>query len=52
MLHLLARFTAIIVAFAPLFRCRTCRHAEILRLSDLSRERHFVSYHRVLSRAR
>jgi hypothetical protein len=64
-----ARFTAIIVAFAPLFRHRTWRHAEvllvgailapgkrtvtsILRITGLSRERHFVNYHRVLSRAR
>jgi DDE superfamily endonuclease len=69
MLHLPARFAAIIVAFAPLFRHRTWRHAEILlvgailapgkrtvtsilRISGLSRERHFVNYHRVLSRAR
>jgi hypothetical protein len=64
-----ARFAAIIVAFAPLFRHRTWRHAEvllvgailapgkrtvtsILRTTGLSRERHFVNYHRVLSRAR
>ena len=64
-----ARFAAIIVAFAPLFRHRTWRHAEILlvgailapgkrtvtsllRITGLSRERHFVNYHRVLSRAR
>jgi DDE superfamily endonuclease len=69
MLHLPARFAAIIVAFAPLFRHRTWHHAEILlvgailapdkrtvtsilRISGLSRERHFVNYHRVLSRAR
>ena len=69
MLHLPARFAAIIVAFAPLFRHRTWRHAEILlvgailapgkrtvtsllRITGLSRERHFVNYHRVLSRAR
>jgi hypothetical protein len=69
MLHLPARFAAIIVAFAPLFRHRTWRHAEvllvgailapgkrtvtsILRICGLSRERHFVNYHRVLSRAR
>ena len=30
MLHLPARFAAIIVAFAPLFRHRTWRHAEVL----------------------
>jgi hypothetical protein len=30
MLHLPAHFAAIIVAFAPLFRHRTWRHAEIL----------------------
>jgi hypothetical protein len=64
-----ARFAAIIVAFAPLFRHRTWHHAEvllvgailapgkrtvtsILRITGLSRERHFVNYHRVLSRAR
>jgi hypothetical protein len=64
-----ARFAAIIVAFAPLFRHRTWRHAEILlvgailapgkrtvtsilRITGLSRERHFVNYHRVLNRAR
>ena len=64
-----ARFAAIIVAFAPLFRQRTWHHAEILlvgailapgkrtvtsilRICGLSRERHFVNYHRVLSRAR
>ena len=64
-----ARFAAINLAFAPLFRYRTWRHAEvllvgailapgkrtvtsILRISGLSRERHFVNYHRVLSRAR
>src|ERR687898_1910304 len=69
MLHLPARFAAIILAFAPLFRHRTWRHAEvlllgailspgkrtvtsILRITGLSRERHFVNYHRVLSRAR
>jgi hypothetical protein len=69
MLHLPARFAAIIVAFAPLFRHRTWRHAEILllgailapgkrtvtsilRICGLSRERHFVNYHRLLSRAR
>ena len=69
MLHLPARFAAIIVAFAPLFRHRTWRHAEVLlvgailapgkrtvtsllRIVGLSRERHFVNYHRVLSRAR
>src|SRR3954453_20834866 len=69
MLHLPARFAAIIVAFAPLFRHRTWRHAEVLlvgailapgkrtvtgllRITGLSRERHFVNYHRVLSRAR
>ena len=69
MLHLPARFAAIIVSFAPLFRHRTWRHAEILlvgallapgkrtvtsvlRITGLSRERHFVNYHRVLSRAR
>ena len=68
MLHLPARFAAIIVAFAPLFRHRTWRHAEVLlvgailapgkrtvtsllRIAGLSRERHFVNYHRVLSRA-
>jgi hypothetical protein len=66
--HLPARFAAIILAFAPLFRHRTWRHAEILltgailapgkrtvtsilRITGLSRERHFVNYHRVLSRA-
>jgi hypothetical protein len=66
MLHLPARFAAIIVAFAPLFRHRTWHHAEILlvgailapgkrtitsilRITGLSRERHFVNYHRVLS---
>jgi hypothetical protein len=66
--HLPARFAAIIVAFAPLFRHRTWRHAEILltgailapgkrtitsllRITGLSRERHFVNYHRALSRA-
>ena len=60
-----ARFAAIIVAFASLFRHRTWRHAEILlvgailapgkrtvtsilRITGLSRERHFVNYHRVL----
>ena len=64
-----ARFAAIILAFAPLFRHRTWHHAEILlvgailapgkrtvtsllRITGLSRERHFVNYHRVLSRAR
>jgi hypothetical protein len=64
-----ARFAAIIVAFASLFRHRTWRHAEILlvgailapgkrtvtsilRITGLSRERHFVNYHRVLNRAR
>src|SRR3712207_3120393 len=64
-----ARFAAIILAFAPLFRHRTWHYAEILligailapgkrtvtsllRISGLSRERHFVNYHRVLSRAR
>ncbi|QRM33529.1 transposase [Microvirga sp. VF16] len=64
-----ARFAAIIVAFAPLFRHRTWLHAEILlvgailapgkrtvtsilRITGLSRERHFVNYHRVLNRAR
>jgi hypothetical protein len=64
-----ARFAAIIVSFAPLFRHRTWHHAEVLllgailapgnrtvtsllRISGLSRERHFVNYHRVLSRAR
>jgi hypothetical protein len=64
-----ARFAAIILAFAPLFRHRTWRYAEILlvgsilapgkrtvtstlRICGLSRERHFVNYHRVLSRAR
>src|SRR4051812_39780084 len=69
MLHLPARFAAIIVAFAPLFRHRTWRHAEVLlvgailapgkrtvtsllRITGLSRERLFVNYHRVLSRAR
>jgi hypothetical protein len=63
-----ARFAAIILAFAPLFRHRTWRHAEVLllgailapgkrtvtsllRITGLSRERHFVNYHRVLSRA-
>jgi hypothetical protein len=66
---LLARFAAIILSFAPLFRHRTWRYAEILlvgailapskrtvtsilRITGLSRERHFVNYHRVLSRAR
>ena len=69
MLHLPARFAAIILAFAPLFRHRTWHHAEILlvgailapgkrtvtsllRITGLSRERHFVNYHRVLNRAR
>ena len=68
MLHLPARFAAIIVAFAQLFRHRTWHHAEILLvgailapgkrtvtsifITGLSRERHFVNYHRVLSRAR
>src|SRR4051794_6375155 len=69
MLDLPIRFATIIVAFAPLFRYRTWRHAEILlvgailapgkrtvtsilRITGLSRERHFVNYHRVLSRAR
>ena len=69
MLHLPARFAAIIVSFAPLFRHRTWHHAEILlvgailapgkrtvtsilRITGLSRERHFVNYHRVLNRAR
>ena len=69
MLHLPARFAAIIVAFVPLFRHRTWHHAEILlvgailapgkrtvtsllRITGLSRERHFVNYHRVLNRAR
>jgi hypothetical protein len=64
-----ARFAAIILAFAPLFRHRTWRHAEILligailapgkrtvtsilRITGLSRERHFVNYHCVLNRAR
>src|SRR3954451_7935657 len=64
-----ARFAALILTFAPLFRHRTWRHAEvlligailapgkrtvtsILRITGLSRERHFVNYHRVLSRAR
>ncbi|QRM33098.1 transposase [Microvirga sp. VF16] len=64
-----ARFAAIILAFAPLFRHRTWHHAEILlvgallapgkrtvtsilRITGLSRERHFVNYHRVLSRVR
>jgi len=63
-----ARFAAIILSFAPLFRHPTWRHAEvlltgailapgkrtvtsILRITGLSRERHFVNYHRVLSRA-
>jgi len=58
-----------LLAFAPLFRHRTWRHAEILligailapgkrtvtsilRITGLSRERHFVNYHRVLNRAR
>jgi len=66
---LLARFAAIILAFAPLFRHRTWLHAEILligailapskrtvtsllRITGLSRERHFVNLHRVLNRAR
>ena len=61
-----ARFAAIILAFAPLFRHRTWRHAEvllvgailapgkrtvtsILRITGLSRERHFVNHHRVLN---
>ena len=35
MLHLPARFAAIIVAFAPLFRHRTWRHAEILLLGAI-----------------
>jgi hypothetical protein len=69
MLHLPARFAAIILAFAPLFLYRTWRHAELLligailapgkrtvtsllRITGLNRERHFVNYHRVLSRAR
>src|SRR3954462_9388948 len=69
MLHLPARFAAIILAFAPLFRHRTWHYAEILllgailapgkrtvtsilRICGLSRERHFVNYHRVLSRTR
>jgi hypothetical protein len=64
-----ARFAAIIVSFAPLFRHRTWHHAEILlvgailapgkrtvtsilRITGLSREPHFVNYHRVLNRAR
>ena len=67
--HLPARFAAVILAFAPLFRQRTWRHAEVLligailapgkrtvtsllRITGLSRERHFVNYHRVLNRAR
>ena len=66
--NLPARFAAIILSFAPLFRHPTWRHAEvlltgailapgkrtvtsILRITGLSRERHFVNYHRVLSRA-
>ncbi|WP_230532957.1 hypothetical protein [Microvirga roseola] len=67
--NLPARFAIIIVAFAPLFRHQTWRHAEILlvgailapgkrtvtsilRIIGLSREHHFVNYHRVLSRVR
>jgi hypothetical protein len=64
-----ARFAVIILSFAPLFRHRTWRHAEVLligallapgkrtvtsllRITGLSRERHFVNYYRVLNRAR
>jgi hypothetical protein len=63
-----ARFAAVILCFAPLFRERSWRHAEvllvggilapgrrtvasILRIAGLSRERRFVTYHRVLNRA-
>lgn len=62
------RFVSVIVAFAPLFRQRTWRHARVLligailapgtrtvtsvlRILGLARERHWVNYHRVLSRA-
>jgi hypothetical protein len=68
MLSLPARFAAVILCFAPLFRERSWRHAEvlligailvpgrrtvtgILRIAGLARERRFVNYHRVLSRA-
>jgi hypothetical protein len=63
-----ARFAAVILCFAGLFRQRTWRWAEqllagallvpgirtvasVLRVLGLSGERHFVNYHRVLSRA-
>lgn len=62
------RFASLIVAFAPLFRQRTWRHARtlllgailapgtrtvtsVLRILGLARERRWVNYHRVLSRA-
>jgi hypothetical protein len=50
------RFAAVILCFAALFRQRTWRWAEqllagALLVLGLSRERHFVNYHRVLSRA-
>lgn len=62
------RFVSIIVAFTPLFRQRTWRHARalligailapgtrtvtsVLRVLGLARERRWVNYHRVLSRA-
>jgi DDE superfamily endonuclease len=63
-----SRFAAVILCFAPCFRERSWRHAEvllvgailapgtrtvtsILRVTGLGRERRFVNYHRVLSRA-
>ena len=63
-----ARFTGVILAFAPLFVHRSWGHAQVLligallvpgrrtvasvlRITGRSRERRFVNYHRVLSRA-
>ena len=63
-----SRFAAVTLCFAPLFRERSWRHAEvllvvavlapgqrtvaaILRITGLSRERRFVNYHAILSRA-
>ena len=68
-MHLPARFAAVILTFAPVFRQqRTWRNAELLligailapgkrtvtsllRIVGLNRERRFVNYQRVLSRA-
>jgi hypothetical protein len=69
MLHLPARFAAVILPFAAMcVQQRTWQHAQvlllgallapgqrtvcgILRIVGLRRERHFVTYHRVLNRA-